>query len=805
MVYSGYTPPGTPPPVAPPAGQAWVEIMPGTWGTQQTGVSQSGGTIQNVPVPYIEPAPEGSYAYVVNADLPKDFTTPESQKSKILLNPDGTPFYGSGQVSGGFAGKITPQVLQKVAQDQAENQAIRDYDQAHADAVKSYYALNPVAKASIHANMWASTFGTEYIKTAIGWDKIGYDAGGQLVGGATATKQKLTDLVLMEMTKSRLIEQGKIPKQTLWQTFTETPGGIGLSGYGVGKVVGGVVSLIGRYSVKGVAASEMFARHPMATKVVGYGLGGVVVGSQTIPIITNQQLSIEDKKSQLGSVVIVDMIGFTAFGAGYAESSAQFKLPAKKPDITASLTKNDMWELRYGDESYTYEVAKAKALIRNDLSGRSATAEVVSIGRYYKTNQVNPAENMIFMESDQVIMATELVNPQKFGKLAFDKITTTSTGGKMTANIVDLSPTSYRFTGLWQPEYGSNIMSIGRGYSNPIISEPGFHLPVETNIFGGTRFAFKMRMSEPTQPMPTEFGEVRGDIALNQGYGIDVFSKRMLFDMQAIRETKIFGINVGGVKPDVFIGKGTEIFHRVPKPPIVEPDFKPSFVKPASDISPTADGGLQLTQLPKNIEIVKFNPNTRIGNVGMTAVQQATETLKASMGSPKVATQRLPVVDVKGMLGERSKQMQNTGLGLMRLNSQNVKMDTHTRFKELGMPATDTMRITDTLRTQMTIQETQMDTPVVPRIGIGYPPPTPPPFKEEFVPFVPVFGGFDFGFGRAKQLKSRGRKYKYTPSVMAIGLGIRGKQPKNSMFSGMEIRPMPKLKKGKKSKLGFGL
>ncbi|GAG29183.1 unnamed protein product, partial [marine sediment metagenome] len=71
--------------------------------------------------------------------------------------------------------------------------------------------------------------------------------------------------------------------------------------------------------------------------------------------------------------------------------------------------------------------------------------------------------------------------------------------------------------------------------------------------------------------------------------------------------------------------------------------------------------------------------------------------------------------------------------------------------------------------------------PIVPGVII---PPTPSPRKL----FDPI--------KKKPKKKRKGaiRSFRYTPSFVALSFGIRGKKPK--FITGLEVRPLPKKKKG---------
>jgi len=97
MVYGRQTEPGVAPSVAPPPGEAWVEISPGTWGSIQTGGGSSGGTIENIQLPYIPNAPPGSYYAAPLGSLPKPSEPGVTTSASKILTPEQQP---SGSLGG---------------------------------------------------------------------------------------------------------------------------------------------------------------------------------------------------------------------------------------------------------------------------------------------------------------------------------------------------------------------------------------------------------------------------------------------------------------------------------------------------------------------------------------------------------------------------------------------------------------------------------------------------------------------------------------------------------------------------------
>ena len=73
--------------------------------------------------------------------------------------------------------------------------------------------------------------------------------------------------------------------------------------------------------------------------------------------------------------------------------------------------------------------------------------------------------------------------------------------------------------------------------------------------------------------------------------------------------------------------------------------------------------------------------------------------------------------------------------------------------------------------------------------------------KAPFMPLIPSFGG-----GRSTTERGRGaqRKYGYQPSFTANVLNIYGSKPRQKIFSGFELRPIPtgELNGNKKKRKG---
>lgn len=225
--------------------------------------------------------------------------------------------------------------------------------------------------------------------------------------------------------------------------------------------------------------------------------------------------------------------------------------------------------------------------------------------------------------------------------------------------------------------------------------------------------------------------------------------KTLAFEPKNVVRDKGFGITSGN-------GRSISVTKTISK---FAPPITPTFQQQTQSISIQTP----VSKIVPPIYTTTFTPQrtqTKVKNVQISSPSFTTATTSALASATKSASVLIPATDL------RTKTRQGFSPAIAFKSTQSFKTPTITIQRSITKPVGSFYP--------------SITTPT----GFLSWTPTPPIIT---IPFVLPFGGEGFGFGG--DIKAS-RRYKYTPSFKAIVFNIRGKQPKKTRFTGLEIRPI---------------